>query len=84
MSIQQVFSDIRKRAIARRLKRGAVKMLNGQLVEAFTIPNDVYGVPCNVCEFLGHCSGFAREVCLEMTPDDEHQYGLASVLKPKR
>ena len=83
MNIKQVFSDIKARIIAIRLKRGSVVLLDGRLVEVFTIPSDVHDIPCTVCEYSDRCTGFFRQVCLEMTPDHENQYGLTSVMKHK-
>lgn len=83
MTIKQGFSDIKARIIAIRLKRGSVVLLDGRLVEVFTIPSDEHGIPCHVCEFHGRCSGFFRQVCLELVPNKQNQYGLASVMKHK-
>lgn len=83
MNINQVFDEIKVRIIAQRLKCGSVVLLDGRLVEVFTIPNDVYGIPCNVCEFSDRCSGMFRKVCVELKPDSNYQYGLTSVMKRK-
>ena len=83
MNIKQVFFDIKARIIAIRLKRGSVVLLDGRLVEIFTIPNDVYDVPCSVCEFANRCSGVFLQVCSELKPDKQNQYGLTSVMKHK-
>lgn len=83
MSIKQLLSEMEVRMKARKLKCGSVVLLDGRLVEIFKIPNGVYDVPCRVCEFANRCSGLFLQVCTELKPDKENQYGLASVMKHK-
>lgn len=85
MNNKQTFFYIKARIIARRLKQGSVMMLDGRLVKVSSIPIDTRGIqcgmPCRVCEFADNCSGIFEQVCLELEPDKEHQYRLASVMQ---
>ena len=80
MSIKQLLSEIEVRMKVRKLKCGSVVLLDGRLVEIFTIPSDVCDVPCRICEFNKRCSGLFLQVCTKLKPDKHYQYGLASVM----